>query len=89
MKKVFIASMLIVFATICSCQKHDSAAEARFAQRKTELDAREKALDEREKALNARERALAKRENAIANTSTIRPERQSQRQISNAAEAKA
>ena len=40
--------MLISFAMICSCQKQDSAAE-QLAQRKAELDAREKALDEREK----------------------------------------
>ena len=50
MKKIFVLSMLIPFAMICSCQKQDSAAEQQLAQRKAELDAREKALDEREKA---------------------------------------
>jgi hypothetical protein len=56
MKKLFALSMLISFAMICSCQKHDSAAEQQFVQRKAELDAREKALDEREKALAEREK---------------------------------
>jgi hypothetical protein len=50
MKKNFIISMVISFAMICSCQKQDLAAEQQLAQRKTELDAREKVLDEREKA---------------------------------------
>jgi hypothetical protein len=57
MKKIFVLSMLISFAMICSCQKQDTAAEQQLAQRKTELDARENALDEREKALAERERA--------------------------------
>jgi hypothetical protein len=64
MKKMFVLSMLISFAMICSCQKQDSAAEQQLAQRKTELDTREKALDETEKALDEREKALAERENA-------------------------
>ena len=64
MKKIFVLSMLIPFAMICSCQKQDSAAERQLAQRKAELDAREKALDEREKA-------LAEREKAIPNARTI------------------
>ena len=81
MKKMFLLSTLASFAMICSCQRQDSAADAQLAQRKSELDARETALGEREKA-------LAKRENATANTSTIRPELQSPRQIPNAAEAK-
>jgi len=59
MKKIFVLSMLIPFAMICSCQKQDSAAERQLAQRKAELDAREKALDEREKALAEREKATA------------------------------
>src|SRR5690349_16630344 len=59
MKKIFVLSMLISFAMICSCQKQDLAAEQQLAQRKAELDAREKALDEREKALADRERAAA------------------------------
>ena len=96
MKKMFLLSTLTSFAMICSCQRQDSAAEAQLAQRKSELDARETALVEREKTLDARERALAEREKATANTSTIRPELQSnrpelqsRRQIPNAAEAKA
>ena len=89
MKKIFLLSTLACFATICSCQRQDSAAEAQLAQRKSELDARETALGEREKTLDARDRALAERENATANTRTIRPELQSPRQIPNAAEAKA
>ena len=63
---------------ICSCQKHDAAAEQQLAQRKVELDTREDALierekvaDEREKALDERERALAEREKATANPRTI------------------
>ena len=51
MKKLFVLSMLIPLAMVCSCQKQDSTAEQRLTQRKAELDAREKALDEREKAL--------------------------------------
>ena len=60
MKKVFVLSLLISFALICSCQKQDSTAEKQLTQRKTELDAREKALDEREKALADREKLIAK-----------------------------
>ena len=52
MKKIFILPIVISVATICSCQKQDSAADAQLAQRKSELDAREKALDEREKAVS-------------------------------------
>jgi hypothetical protein len=73
MKKIFVPSMLIAFAMICSCQKKDSAAEQQLVQRKTQLDERETALDEREKALDERERALAERENATANARTIVP----------------
>jgi septal ring factor EnvC (AmiA/AmiB activator) len=73
MKKIFIPSMLIALAMICSCQKQDSAAEQQLAQRKTELDAREIALDEREKALHERERSLAEREKAIAKIRTTPP----------------
>jgi hypothetical protein len=73
MKKIFIPSMLIALAMICSCQKQDLAAEQQLAQRKTELDAREIALDEREKALHERERSLAEREKATANARTIAP----------------
>jgi actin cytoskeleton-regulatory complex protein PAN1 len=59
MRRIFVLSTFICFATICACQKQDSAAEAQLAQRKAELDTREKALDEREKALVEREKALA------------------------------
>jgi len=59
MKKIFVLSMLVPFAMICSCQKQDSTAEQKLAQRKVELDEREKALDEREKALAERERTVA------------------------------
>jgi hypothetical protein len=38
--------MLISLAMVCCCQKQDAAAEQQLAQRKAELDAREKALDE-------------------------------------------
>ena len=51
MRRIFILSTFICFATICSCQKQDSAADAQLAQRKAELDTREKALVEREKAI--------------------------------------
>jgi hypothetical protein len=71
MKKIFILSMLIAFAMICSCQKQDSAVEQQLAQRKVELDAREEALAERKSALDERERALAERENASKNARTI------------------
>ena len=60
MKRIFVLSTFICFATICACQKQDSAAEAQFAQRKAELDAREKALDKREKAVGEWEKAVAK-----------------------------
>ena len=60
MRRIFILSTFICFATICSCQKQDSAADAQLAQRKAELDTREKALDEREKALVEREKAITK-----------------------------
>ncbi len=60
MKKLFVLTMLIPFALVCSCQKQDSTAEQQLAQRKAELDAREKALDEREKALAARENLAGK-----------------------------
>ena len=56
---MFVLSTFICFATICACQKQDSAAEAQLAQRKAELDTREKALDEKEKALLEKEKAVA------------------------------
>jgi DNA repair exonuclease SbcCD ATPase subunit len=60
MKKLFVLSMLIPLAMVCSCQKQNAAAEQQLAQRKAELDTREKALDEREKALADREKAVAR-----------------------------
>jgi len=60
MKGIFVLSTFICFATICACQKQDSAAEAQLAQQKAELDTREKALDEREKALEEREKAITR-----------------------------
>ena len=85
MKKLFIPSMLVAFAMICSCQKHDSAAEQQVTQRKTDLDAREQGLVEREQALNerqqvldGREKALAEKERATANARTIAPSVQGQ-----------
>jgi hypothetical protein len=55
MKKIFALFLLIPFALVWSCEKQESTAEQKLAQRKTELDAREKALDEREKALAERQ----------------------------------
>ena len=75
MKKIFVLSMLISFAMICSCQKQDTAAEQQLAQRKTELDAREK--------------ALAERERAIVSARTIPPALQSGGQVRAPAQAKA
>jgi hypothetical protein len=60
MKKLFVLSMLIPLAMVCSCHKQNAAAEQELAQRKAELDAREKALEEREKALTERERTMAR-----------------------------
>jgi len=82
MKKIFVLSMLIPFAIICSCQKQDLAAEQQLAQRKTELDAREKALDEREKA-------LAEREKAAASARMIPSDLQSRGQVRDPAQVKA
>src|SRR3954463_5028732 len=59
MKRIFVLSTFICFATICACQKHDSAAEIQLAQRKAELDTCAKALNEREAALGQMEEALA------------------------------
>jgi len=75
MKKIFVLSMLISVGMICSCQKQDSAAEQQLAQRKAELDAREKALAEREKA--------------IAGPRTIPPDLQSRGQVRDPAQLKA
>jgi hypothetical protein len=96
MKEIFILSMVIAFAVICSCQKQDAVAEQQLAQRKVELDAREDALverekvaEEREKALDEREKALTENEKSRANVRTISPNAQSQDVIRDAAEAKA
>ena len=66
MKKIFGLSMLVSLALICSCQKHDSTAEAQLTQRKVELDAREEELTERKNALDEREKTLAEREKLLA-----------------------
>jgi hypothetical protein len=90
MKKIFVLSMLIPFAMICSCQKQDSAAERQLAQRKAELDAREKALDEREKALAEREKATASaRTIPIPPNRPIPPDLQSRGQVRDPAQVKA
>jgi len=72
MKKLFVLSMLMAFAMLCSCQKQNSAAEQQLAQRKAELDARQNALDEREKALIERERAVAKAQTVPADAQSRR-----------------
>ena len=85
MKKIFVFSMLIAFAMICSCQKQDPTVEAQFAQRKTELDVREEALVQREKAVDEKEKAVAEREKALANSRLIPP----RTQVPDAAQAEA
>jgi len=85
MKRMFVLSLLVAFAMICSCQKQDSTAEAQLAQRKTELDTREEALIQREKAVDEKEKEVAEREKALANSRII----QSQRQAPDAAQAEA
>src|SRR5215475_13596198 len=76
MKKVFVLSLLVPFALICSCQKQASTAEQQLAQRKAELDAREKALDEREKALATRENLVARpRIPAVPRVAPAEPQR--------------
>jgi hypothetical protein len=92
MRKLFVLSMFLSFAMICSCQKQGSATEAQLAQRKAELEAREKAEAEREKALKAlveREKALAEREKAIGSARTITPDAQSLGQVTDPAQMKA
>jgi hypothetical protein len=66
MKKMFVLSMLVSFAMICSCQKQDSAAEQQLPQRKTEPDTRETALVERLNALDEKVNALDKKVNALS-----------------------
>ena len=77
MKRMFLLSMLVSFAMICSCQKQDSAAEQQLAQRKTDLDAREtplivryNALDEKVNALDKKVKALLEKEQATLNAGT-------------------
>jgi hypothetical protein len=77
MKRIFVLSMLVCLAMICSCQKQDSAAEEQLVQRKAELDAREKTLDERVNALDekvnvleGKVKALAEKERASSNAPT-------------------
>jgi chaperonin cofactor prefoldin len=65
MKKIFVLSMLIPLAMICSCQKKDLTTE-QLAQRKTELDAHKEALDERVNRLQEQVNALDERVNALA-----------------------
>src|SRR5437870_4829949 len=60
MRKLFVLSLVILFALCCSCQKRDTMAEQQLAQRKADLDARENALDEREKALMDRQKLASK-----------------------------
>jgi hypothetical protein len=96
MKKLFVLSMFLSFAMICSCQKQDSATEAQVAQRKAELDSREQGLNGREKelalketVLNERARALAQKEKAIGSAPTITPDAQSGGQVMDPAQLKA
>ena len=67
MKKILVLLIPICAAMICSCQRHDAAAEQRISEREAALNAREKALDERQKALSQRQRA-------VTNTRLTRPE---------------
>ena len=67
MKKIFVLSVLTSVAMICSCQKKDSAAEQRLAQRKAELDARVGELAERLNSLDEKMNLLlAEREKVLA-----------------------
>ena len=95
MKKIFILSMLICLAMICSCRKQDSVAQQQSRQPNAEMDAREKALDERLNALDQRVngldqrlRALAEKEKATASTQTA-PDTQTQDVMREAAQLKA
>src|SRR5438445_2117878 len=89
MKRLFVPSMLISFAMVCSCQKQGSAAERQLAQRKAELDAREKALDEREKALDEREKSSDERENPTASAHLSSPDLKSGGKVSDLEQLKA
>jgi chromosome segregation ATPase len=89
MKKMFVLSMIISFAMICSCQKQDSAAEQQIAQRKAELDTREQALDERLNALDEKVKALAEKEKAMTNARPTASDAQSQNVIPDPAQVNA
>jgi hypothetical protein len=82
MRTIVVLSVLVSVAMICACQKHDSVAEAQFAQRKAELDTREKALDDREKA-------LVEKEKMITSLRAIPSDIQSRRQAVDPEQAKA
>ena len=92
MKRIFVLSMLIPVAMMCSCQKQDSAAEVQLAQRKAELDARERAfdeklnsLDERVNSLDQRVKELAEKQKAITTSGVI----ESRDQVPDPAQAQA
>ena len=92
MKRIFVLSMLIPVAMMCSCQKQDSAAEVQLAQRKAELDAREKAfdeklnsLDERVNSLDQRVKELVEKQKAITTSGVI----ESRDQVPDPAQAQA
>jgi DNA repair exonuclease SbcCD ATPase subunit len=77
MKKVFVLSMLVSLAIVCSCQKKDSAAQQQLAQRTTELGAREEelaeklnSLDEKMNSLDQRVKELAEKDETAANART-------------------
>jgi uncharacterized protein YlxW (UPF0749 family) len=77
MKKVFVLSMLVSLAMVCSCQKKDSAAEQQLAQRKAEREARMEelskslnSLNEKMNSLDQRVKDLAEKEEAAANART-------------------
>ena len=74
MKKTLVLSLLIPFVLVCSCQKQDSTAEQQLAQRKTELDAREKALAQRAKLVATPRIAPVPRIAPAAPQRTVPPE---------------
>jgi hypothetical protein len=65
MKNVFILSMVMSLATICSCQKQDSTAAQELAKRRADLDATGKALNERMDALDQKISSLDAKVNAL------------------------
>ena len=66
MNKIFILSLLISFAMICSCQKQNSTAEVQLAQQKAALDTRENAFNERMNALEEKMNSLDEKVKALA-----------------------